>query len=318
MEYKGYKGIKPETDTIKKWLFTRKRSADEFLTIGDYKFSGIYTTQNFKSDAVFFWIALICEIGFLVAVSIMVGGFDILLSLSALVCVVLDFIGAFFYHKNENEICKAQLKLNIERYKMNTKQGSTSDEVNIKIDTIELLKKEPARTLGISLIIVSAILKILGSAVLFEMPVFTIVLTVIYCFVAWIHIKKTGFYFSGRKFFKAMDRELNKHIKNGSNDSIKKLDQESDFEPWEVENIPTNVELKEIKMHIFSDTKIYDSLQKKNDKWLYRKWKHHFWDDGDLQKFINSKDDNNDVLSDSAKAFIAADITERRFLNIKD
>lgn len=319
MEYKGYKGIALQNDTIKKWLYTRKRSHDEFLNIGHFQFPGIYTTQNFKSDAVFFWIALVSELGFLFTVSVMIGGFDVLLSLSALVCVILDFIGAFFYHKNENEICKAQLDLNIDRYKIASRQAE-SDSARIMLARLNFLKKDVYRRLGVALIIISALLKISGSAVLFEMPVFTIVLTVIYCFVAWIHIKKTGFYISGRQFLRALDKELKIYIINGSNDSVKTLDRENDFRVTELENIPPEVldNLKEIRMQIFENTSIYNSLYKKENKWYYRMWDHQTFDDADLQLFINSKDQHNDVLPDAAKAFIAADVSKRMFLSIRD
>lgn len=314
MNYKGYKGVIPAPETTRKWLLTRKRSEDDFLTFGDFKFSGFYTVQNYRSDRLFFSIAFILEILFLVAVSIMVGGFDLLLSLSAFACIALDFIGAFFYHKNSDKICKAQLELNIEKYnkKIGRSDGLNTTKLNYK------LKKEKrisSRIIGAILILFSALLKIVGSFILFELPVFTIALTFIYCFVAYIHIYHTGFWFAGWKFFGAMDKHL---ITELQNDTIKGRNTEDDFERKEVENLPVNIKLKQIKYNIFKENDIYDSLQynEDEDKWVYRIWKHHFWDDDDLINFINSKDDKHGVLTDSAKAFIAADISERKFLNI--
>lgn len=316
MEYKGYKGVIPNIDTtVKKWLYTRKRSEHEFLTIGNFKFSGIYTVQNFKSDWLFFWIAFICEVGFLILISILLGGFDPLISLSALACVSLDFIGAFFRHKNEDEICKAQLKVNIERYKREINR-STNDDVKIKESHLRTLKSNSYRIFGSSLIILSAIVKIFGSIILFEIPALTITLTVIYCFVAWIHIFKTGFYISAVRFYSSLKKDLAEHIRNGNNDTIKKKDKDEDFDKWELENVPDNTNLKEIRMYVFQSSNIYDSLINEGGKWMLRKWKHHKWDDNDLQNFIDSQDAKGGVLSDNAKSFIASDISERRFLNL--
>ena len=319
MNYKGYKGITPSNETLQKWLFTRKRSEFEFLTFGDFRFPGYFTTQHYKSDHTFFWIAIFCEAGFLATVSIMVGGFDLYLSLAALVCVVLDLIGAYSIHKNEDKISTAQLRFNIEDYK-NKILRSTSDNVKIKKEQIIREHQKPSRFLGKILIIISAILKIFGSAVLFELPVFTIVLTIIYCFVAWIHIKKTGFYWSARRFGRAMDAELEKHIQEGGSDKLQNKVSENDFRNVLIENIPSNVELRPIRMGIFENMSIFDEIyhDETSNKWYYRIWKHHMMDDEDLQKFIYSSDKSGDVLSDSAKAFIAADYSERFFLNILD
>ena len=65
----------------------------------------------------------------------------------------------------------------------------------------------------------------------------------------------------------------------------------------------------------FKENNIFDSIIKVENKWYYRKWKHHTWDDADLFDFVNSKNSNSDVMSDDAKAFLSADIAERYFLN---
>jgi len=314
MNYKGYKGIEPTTETLNKWLLTRKRSEGEFLTFGDFKYSGFYTVQNYRSDRLFFRIAFILEILFLFAVSIMVGGFDLLLSLSAFACIALDFIGAYFYHKNSDKICKAQLALNIEKY--NKKIGRSNGNNIGKLDqTLKSEKIKASRIIGATLILFSALLKIVGSFILFELPVFTIALTFIYCFVAYIHIYHTGYWFAGWRFFSAMDKQLISELKV---DPISGINTEFDFDCWEVENLPAEIKLKEIRYNIFKENNIYDSLQynKEDNKWSYHKWHHHFWDDADLINFINSKDDKNGVLTDAAKAFIAADISQRKFLNV--
>lgn len=329
MEYKGYKGIIPQPETVKKWLLTRKRSETEVLRFGDFAFPGIYTVQHYTRDKGFFILALLGEVAFLAIVSVLLGGFDMLMSLIAVALVVLDFIGAYLYHKNEDEICKAELSLSIANYREKSVKTAT-DDVKISSDCLKMLKGNFTRRLGAGLIILSAILKIAGSAVLFEIIALTVVLTVIYCFVAYVHINKTGFWFAGWRFYSAMDNETSNYIMNNKNETIKSLDKENDFTLLKVENIPADVNLKPIKRHVFENTNIFDSLvlvgrqgeegaDSPNNgakEWHYRIWKHQFWDDDDLQAFINSKA-GNEVLDDKAKAFIAADISKRKFLNVQ-
>lgn len=311
MEYKGYKGIIPKQKTLDQWFYTRKRSKADFLPIGSFKFPGMRTTQKFWNDGVFFWLAVLLEVGFLIAVSIMVGGFDFFLSIAAVLCVALDFLGAYSHHKNADEISKAQLSLQIEEYKLGIGR-TNSDNLKKKREQLQRLRNSLNRKLGITLILVSAFLKVFGSAILFEIPTFTIVLTVLYAFVAWIHVMKTGFYYSGNRFYSSLNRDLSKHI--DTDDTLQKKNSEEDFERFEIENIPSGVELRAIKRRIFENVDIFDSLHQIDGKWGYRFWKHHRWDDDDMVKFIHSQDKDGHVLQDAAKAFIAVDVWERNLL----
>ncbi|MFZ1515881.1 MAG: hypothetical protein WAT21_10800 [Saprospiraceae bacterium] len=328
MEYKKYKGVIPESQTVKKWLMTRKYSESEFIPIGKFEFPGFYTTQNYKWDGIFFWLAFIFEIGFLVTITLLIGGWDMLLSLSAISCVLIDYFGAYFHHKNQDEICRAQLALNVQKHK-DIVAGAGTDEVKKKKDKLDTLKVKPSRILGLILILGSAFTKVIGSAILFEIPALTLALTIVYCFVAYVHIYKTGFYVSGYYFYKALDRDLREHIMKNDAITLNQVDPEKDFDKTKVENIPKDVSLTTIRLAVFDNLGIFDSLIYENNNtdkdsnslsrtdgaWYYVKWKHHFWDDSHMLKFINSKSESGEVLSDNAKAFIAADISERNFLN---
>ncbi len=315
MEYKGFKGIIPSTDTQSKWLLTRKRTEQEFVTIGDFKFPGFWTIQKYKNDKFLFRLAIFLEVLFLASFFFLLGGVDIIFTVIAIVCVALDLIGAFFHYKNGDNISRAQLKLNNERY-LKLINKSDDNKIQQKEHKLRKEKNKTIRKIGVAIIILSILGKILGSVVIFELPVLIVASVIIYCFVAYIHINHSGFWFAGWNYYRAMDKQLIEELEK--NDDIKiKNDPTADYHRTEVENIPPNVTLKEIKYIIFPETNVTDSLDyvETEKKWYYNKWRYHFWDDIDLENFINSKDDKNTVLSDAAKAFIAADITNRRFLN---
>lgn len=313
MEYKGYMGIKPSQDTRDKWLLTRKLSHHEFKTIGSFIFPGFWTIEKYKTDRFFFRLAIFFEIIFLFSIFFLLGGVDILISVLAFSAVVVDLFGAFLHYKNGDNICRTQLKLNIENYLKGIKL-SDNDKVKRKEFEFHLEKNNLTRKIGVLLILLSVLVKIVSSVVVFELPGLIFAAIVIYSFVAYIHINHSGYWFAGWNYRTAMKKQL--LIELSSQDDLKNKCSEDDFVLTEVENIDSSIILKPIRHIIFRDSDIFDSLVFNEDqnKWYYRKWKHHFWDDNDVMNFINSRSKDNSVLSDSAKAFIACDIYMRNNL----
>lgn len=316
MEYKGFKEIIPTKDTIDRWMFTRKLSEHDFLKVGEFKFPGFFTTEGLKTDRLLFWIAFVIEVGFLVLVSVLVGGFDLLLSLGALATVVVDVIGALMHRKKQDEICKAQLELNVLEYRMETKQGPLKGDIDKQKDYLKMLRGNIWRRVSAAIIIFSAIVKIAGLAIILWMPALIIAMTLLFSAVAYIHIRHTGFYISAWRFESALKNDYANQISQKGN--TKGRNSEDDFTPRQIEGILNGIALREIKLPIYGEQGIYDSILKirehEIDTWQYRLWKHRFWDDEDLKSFVSSTDASNNPLSEAARAFILANYCEKYYL----
>lgn len=316
MDYNGFKEIKPSTDTIERWMFTRKLADHEYFVVGDFRFPGFFTLQGLKTDRLLFWIAFVIEVGFLVLVSVLVGGFDLLLSLGALATVVVDAIGALMHRTKQDEICKAQLELSVLEYRLATKQGPLDGDIKKQKDFLKGLKGNFWRGLSKVIIIFSALVKISGLAIILWIPSLIIAMTLLFSAVAYIHIRHTGFYISASRFKRSLKSDYAQQISQKGN--TKDRNTEADFTPREIENIVSGISLREIKMAIYKEHGINDSIIKVSEdgltKWHYRLWKHHFWDDQDLKDFVSSTDADNNPLSEAARAFILANYSEKFYL----
>jgi len=312
MEYKTYKTLtfENENDILKSWLACRKRTKQEYATIGDFKFPGFWTVQNYKNDCLMLGLAIFFEILFLTLVFSM-AGVQTFLIIMASVSVVIDIVGAYWHHSKRSDISVAQLKHNIEEYLHRIGKralGSVTD----KEKSVAELKNSPFRILGVVVIILSYFVKIFVAGITFHLPIIVFASVVIFGFVAYIHLYHTGYaWVAWRKFYPALDKKVKKH-RDIRPDTL--IDDNDDFKWTKIEEIPVGITLLEIKRRIFSQYEIYDCIVKIEDEWNLKIWKHQFWDDADMLNFINSSDSDKHSLSDKAKAFVASEICSKDFL----
>jgi hypothetical protein len=300
--------LKPSDRTKEFWLFCRKHSDKRFINYGNYSFPGKFIVTDYKNDFWFFLIAITAEIIFLASIPIIIDGFDILLGFAGFFLVVLDFIGAYFAHKYQDKICIFKIEIEQIKFIHNTFGTGLATELEHKKTQLNKVEKSFSRKIGKIIIIISAALKIIGFAILnSEIDSIAFALFALYSFVAYIHITKTGFFVSGFMFYRNLKKDYNLSInQDRAWDQISNPDNPDNFDYYIIQDIPQSVRnIYPIKRKVFNDRFIYDSLEQRQDGvWQIKKWKHHFWDDNDVEILINSVDVDNNALTIETKAFL--------------
>ncbi len=207
--------FRPSQATIKKWLFTRKQP----LLGTNFSSPGLFGTANFGTDMALFILAVLLEIGGLIAFYQVTGSI-----LFALLFFVLDFIFAIGSHWNQDRmtILKNQMAL-IRDFSFGEK-NDTDQNHDLKPIAARILWREQAmsRYKMISaffyiLIVGIAIFKILGFMNGFaqtgeEFGTFPLLVIIAYTLIAFIHIYATGYFFSELYFRWAVNSDLGAHL----------------------------------------------------------------------------------------------------------
>jgi hypothetical protein len=130
----------------------------------------------------------------------------------AILFVLLDMVGIYFYHLWDNKILLLR----------NTEVAS-KDPNQIALIRIELNKVNFPKILGVFLLFFSAGLKILALAVLmtmFKNPILASVVGIFYCFVIYIHASQTGWWIREMKFKKSVKRDYSEYLKSSNSTSV--------------------------------------------------------------------------------------------------
>ncbi len=319
MKYQGTQILWPEQDTIDRWKQTRKHPENAYKQYGQFRYPGYYTLQGYKEDRTFFLIAIIAEILFLAAVPFVIGGLDIYLGIAAAFLVLIDLIGAFFAHVGQAKITDAKKELSVHQYKKASGIQVDLNAIRSAEQKISNTEWSASRLIGKSLVIIGAIAKIFGmTLVAGGFGAIPLVVLVLYGFLAYIHIRHTGFFYSGYTFKNKLKRDYKTMLKGyQSNPGIRDTDNPNNITELTIQGAPAGMEFKPIYNIIIEDeiAKTHDQLYCKighdgSMSWQIRKWAYHFWDDERIEQFINANDQTGTGLSNEARAFLFSYIIE--------
>jgi hypothetical protein len=297
------------------WLATNKGRTP--IIIGDFKYSGYWTMKNFSSDTTMFWIAMLFEIAFLLLIFTQ-AGVQLVLVITALLSVIIDFVSVLAHNSKRKEITQAQLKLNATKY---LRTLAVTTDINIRDDeeTLKKYQRNGWRILGVTLIVISWLVKIFVTTVTFGLPIIIFASVVIFGFVGYIHLFHTGNFFIGSR----LTSKWNKLVKYGNTQYTgKNTDADFDFIPLTTVDDVTNKGFTwfEIKNQIRNiNIPVYDSLikvrddEKKTEIWTLKRWKYHFWDDNDIEKFIKADNGNGQSLTQASQAYLLYKICKATF-----
>jgi hypothetical protein len=319
MKYQETQILWPEQDTIDRWKQTRKHPENAYKQYGQFRYPGYYTLQGYKEDRTFFLIAIIAELLFLATLPFVIGGVDIYLGIAASFLVLIDFIGAFFAHVGQAKISDAKKELSVHQYKQASGIQVDLNAIRSAEQKIRNAERSASRLIGKSLIIIGAIAKVLGMTVVAGgFGAIPLVILVLYGFLAYIHIRHTGFFYSGFSFKNKLKRDYRSML-NGyqANPGNRDTDNPNNITELTIQGAPVGMEFKPIYNTIIDDhiAHTIDQLypQKGQDgtiSWQIRKWSHHFWDDERIEQFVNANDNTGTGLSNEARAFLFSYIIE--------
>ncbi|MEN6454190.1 MAG: hypothetical protein ABFD10_08015 [Prolixibacteraceae bacterium] len=200
MNIKHKTHFQPSTESLEKWLSTRKKSIN---------MSGVSIPQFFSDtgdsvDSAWFFIACIGELlGLIVTIygGLKNGGiFLIFATLSIIMFVFCDFFFAILLHRKKSTICKTKTLILLE---------DDSRKATLARLDLDLKKGRLIDFLLISGIILFAVFKIIGIVFLsvFNNLILYIPISIVYFIVAYIHIMHTGYYFAYRATQNRIDRD---------------------------------------------------------------------------------------------------------------
>jgi len=192
--------FQPSTESLEKWLSTRKKS----INVGGVSIPQFFSDTGDSADSAWFFIVCIGELlGLIVTIY---GGFKnggvflIFATLSIIMFVFCDFFFAILLHRKKSTICKTKTLILLED---DSKKAALA-----KLD-LDLKKGRVIDFLLISGIILFAVFKIIGIILLsvFNNLILYIPIGIVYFIVAYIHIMHTGYYFAYRATQNSIDRD---------------------------------------------------------------------------------------------------------------
>ncbi len=200
MDIKDKSDFQPSSQTLRKWLGTRKPD----LTIAGMNVPGFLGDSGNSTDTTWFWVAVLGEIAGLVAT--MYGGvrgggeFLIVALLGVLMFIFCDFFFASKLHRNEGKKCT----LKTEKFLLDD-----SNTAKIGMMEIELQKGGVTDFILKAAIILIALIKVAAIVLLgvFNSLMLYIPFMIIFLIVAYVHIRHTGYYFAYYLTQKAIDKE---------------------------------------------------------------------------------------------------------------
>jgi hypothetical protein len=191
MLIKDKSDFQPSTESLEKWLSTRKSS----INVGGVSMPQFFSDTGNSADSAWFYIACIGElVGLVVTIwgGIKNGGiFLIFATLSIVMFVFCDFFFAILLHRKKATICKTQTLILL---KDDSKKSSLA-----KLD-LDLKKGQFSDFLLVAGIILFALFKVIGVVLLgvFNNLILYLPIAIVYFIVAYIHIMHTGYYFAFR------------------------------------------------------------------------------------------------------------------------
>jgi len=193
--------FEPSQNTKELWLSTRKEGKS---VTGNLTLPGLFETVKSAQDKGLFIFAMVLEvIGFLFISALADWGILIAGTVAAL--VVIDFFLAVGLHRKQGEICKHS-NLAITTYANKPVQSG-------HIAHVQKLKKWWLGKVCIVLLWVFAIVKASGFYVLNpETYIFSILMFLIYSFIAYVHIYHTGYAIAEWQFRRAYNKEKDKFL----------------------------------------------------------------------------------------------------------
>jgi hypothetical protein len=298
MKYKGNDTIIPSQETKSIWLTTRK-SADN-TTFAGLQFPGLFNLPitDFHLDRKMFWIAVVLEIFFIVIVRFKIGSFNPKIMGIVFALVILDFIAAFFLHTKQKEITKTKVSIRIKEYLRYHIKGTNVIDADIiqLTERLRSFEKNTWRIAGLWLLILVAVIKIVGSLAFRDYGLVAFV-TIAYIFVAYIHYKHTGYFFSAVLFYRSLKSDysnaltLNPEQKENKSDNYNTIN-------IDMYGYRQPDDWHSIQHKIFPNLDIHDKLLISNKKdsqtgkdvtqLNLEYYKHRFWSDDDLKTMVKS------------------------------
>lgn len=207
MIIKDKSDFQPSTESLEKWLSTRKKS----INVGGVSIPNFFSDTGNSADSNWFFIACIGEVlGLIITIY---GGFKnggiyiIFATLSIIMFVFCDFFFAILLHRRKSTICKTQTLILLT-------DDSKKDEL-ARLD-LDLEKGKFADFLLILGIILFAVFKVVGVFLLVvfgNVLILYIPIAIVYFIVAYIHIMHTGYYFAYRATQKRIDKDYKEFTK---------------------------------------------------------------------------------------------------------
>jgi hypothetical protein len=201
MLIKDKSDFQPSTESLEKWLSTRKSS----INVGGVSMPQFFSDTGNSADSAWFYIACIGElVGLVVTIwgGIKNGGiFLIFATLSIVMFVFCDFFFAILLHRKKATICKTQTLILL---KDDSKKSSLA-----KLD-LDLKKGQFSDFLLVAGIILFALFKVIGVVLLgvFNNLILYLPIAIVYFIVAYIHIMHTGYYFAFRSTQNQIDKDF--------------------------------------------------------------------------------------------------------------
>ena len=186
MSYPNAQSFEPSNQTRIAWYKTRKSTT----SYGPVHLPGLFSSDGFSTDQIFFIIAMIIELaavvvtirgGMMMKTSIFIGSI-----VAVVLFLVLDYVGILFHHDKagnralwRNEILIPQSPQDLAKLRMKLKKRTGKEDF------------------GVLFLFLSGILKILAIVTLnnsFSNPLFIILFSLFYIIVMYIHANHTGFW----------------------------------------------------------------------------------------------------------------------------
>ena len=207
--------FQPTAVTIQKWLATKKKAT----VFNNTTLPGYFNSDGNIQRLLIFIAATIETIAFVLTI---IGGYTKSQTrhdhrflyagvIVAILFVLLDMIGVYFYHLKDTKILLLK----------NTAIASNNPN-QIGLIRINLAKINYPRIVAIILLFLSAALKILALAVLmtmFKNPILASVVGLFYCFVIYIHASQTGWWIKEGQFKRSVKRDYADYLNSSNTNS---------------------------------------------------------------------------------------------------
>lgn len=208
--------LKPEKGTLQLWLSTRKNSIG--LSTTSEKHPGMFSTTGYKLDSIMFSTAMAFEI--LGGIPIIIGAyfFGPIYFLFSILGVALGFwvdtlIGKKL-NRNNGFLKYIEGKLLINKYNIELKPSDKENNNHIMIlfrDNVADYRMDIF--LKICLYFIAALKTFFFTFFIIISPMIYIGIAVAYFFIAWIHIKFTGYKMAEDKFRKSLVDDYSKWLR---------------------------------------------------------------------------------------------------------
>ena len=208
--------FQPSDVTIQKWLATKKKRTD----FNNTTLPGYFNSDGNIQRSLIFIAAAIETIAFVLTIyggyskAIIRNDYRFLFGgvIVAILFVLLDMIGVYFYHLKDTKILL-----------LRNNEVASNNPNQIGLNRIELAKPNLPRVVAVVLLFLSAALKIAALAALltmFKNPILASVVGLFYCFVIYIHASQTGWLIKEVQFKRSVKRDYTDYLKSSNTTSV--------------------------------------------------------------------------------------------------